>query len=176
MDYSRLEENIVEILKEEQVKLGYASEKVRLYYPLQSLNRFLGTDYSAGEMQAELEWFAKAAEDRLGRMEISHVKERFCLLLPPKASDFVHEHMEDTEFICDLVRAVSKHGATLQEVLDQFYKHSDQVHVEKMTNGEFDYLVYFEDGKPDRFRYCLTDEGCHVMYHRFTEEDYGDLY
>ena len=39
-------------------------------------------------------------------------------------------------------------------------------------SGEFDYLLEFEDGKPDAFVYCITDEGCHLTYHRFTREDY----
>jgi hypothetical protein len=45
----------------------------------------------------------------------------------------------------------------------------------RTTHGEFDYLVYFEDGVPDDYRYCITDEGCHLIYHRFTPEDYEDF-
>lgn len=59
--------------------------------------------------------------------------------------------------------------------MQQFHKYSDHVHVEKVSHGEFDYLVYFEDGKPDSFRYCITDEGCHMIYHRFTVEDYEEF-
>ena len=175
MEYSKLEKNMIEVLKEEQAKLGYRSEKMRLYYPLQSLNRFLGTNFSPEEMQAELRGFSLWAKERLGDIEVSRNKESFCFLLPPQASDFVHGHMGDAEFICDLVRTVSRHGATLEEVLGQFYRHSDHVHVEKAAHGEFDYLVYFEDGKPDAFRYCITEEGGHITYHRFTEEDYLDF-
>lgn len=176
MGYQKLEKNIIDVLKEEQVKLGYRSETVRLYYPLQSLNRFLKTDHNIEKMQAELELFSRSVESKLGRIEISNEKERFCLSLPPQASDFVHEHMSHTEFIYDFVNTVSKHGITMEEVLEQFYKHSDKVHVEKVDHGEFDYLVYFEDGEPDEFRYCITDEGCHIIYHRFTEEDYKDFH
>ena len=50
---------------------------------------------------------------------------------------------------------------------------SDCVHAERMPqNEEFDWLVYFEDGKPDAFFYCLKDDMGHVTYHRFTREDY----
>jgi hypothetical protein len=45
-----------------------------------------------------------------------------------------------------------------------------------MTGEDFDYLVYFEDGRPDAFRYCLTQEGHHIIYHRFTADDYNDFY
>lgn len=46
------------------------------------------------------------------------------------------------------------------------------VHVEELHNGEFDWLISFEDGQPDAYRYCIADEGCHLTYHRFTKEDY----
>ena len=43
MDFSRLEKSIMDVIKEEQAKLGYRKEKIRLYYPLSSLNHFFGT-------------------------------------------------------------------------------------------------------------------------------------
>lgn len=175
MEYSKLENNIIDILKEEQAKLGYRSEPVRLYYPLHSLNLFLESNLNAQEMQEELELFSQSIGDKLGFIKISHENERFCLLLPPQASDYVHAHTNADEFIYDFVNTISKHGVTMEEVLEQFYKHSDCVHVEKAVNGEFDYLVYFEDGKPDEFRYCITGEGCHIIYHRFAKEDYYDF-
>ena len=125
MGYSKLEDNMIDVLKEEQVKLGYRSEAVRLYYPLRSLNHFLGTDLTAEEMQAELRKFTLSVIDTFGAVEISCDNDRFCFLLPPQASDYVHAHMGDTEFICDLVNTVSRHGATIGEVLEQFYKYSD---------------------------------------------------
>ena len=36
--YKILENNLIDIIKEEQAKLGYRKEKIRLYYPLSSLN------------------------------------------------------------------------------------------------------------------------------------------
>lgn len=176
MDYSKLEKSIIDILQEEQVKLGYRSETVRLYYPLQSLNRFLKTNYNIEEMHAELKLFIQSVEHKLGHINISNEKERFCFSLPPQASDFVHEHMGHAEFIYDFVNTISKHGVTIEEILEQFYKYSDHVHFEKVSHGEFDYLIYFQDGKPDDYRYCITDEGCHMIYHRYNEEDYNDFH
>ena len=48
--YAKLEKNLIDILKEQQMKLGYCDEEVRLYYPLSSLNHFFGTDDSAEAM------------------------------------------------------------------------------------------------------------------------------
>ena len=44
VDFTRLEKNIIEVIQEEQIKLGYRSELIRLYYPITSLNRFFHTN------------------------------------------------------------------------------------------------------------------------------------
>ena len=175
MNYSRLKNNIVEIIKEEQIKLGYRSESVSLYYPLASLNHLLGSETDINQMGQLMQEFSDYAKESLGKLEISNCGERFCLTIPPKGADYIYEHMDGTEFICDLIRTIEKHGCTIDDVLEQFYKHSEHVHVEKTSHGEFDYLIYFEDGIPDDFRYCITDEGCHMVYHRFTIDDYKDF-
>jgi len=59
--------------------------------------------------------------------------------------------------------------------MDVFHAYSDHVHMEKTTGTGFDYLVYFEDGIPDDYRYCLSLEGEHMIYHKFTPEDYEDF-
>lgn len=175
MNYSRLKNNIVDMIKEEQIKLGYRSESVSLYYPLASLNRLLGSKANINQMGQLLQGFSDHVEESLGKLKVSNCGERFCLTIPPKGTDYVHEHMDDTEFICDLIRTIEKHGCTIDDVLEQFYKHSNDVHVEKVNHGEFDYLIYFNGGHPDDFRYCITDEGCHMIYHRFTRDDYEDF-
>jgi hypothetical protein len=176
MDYSRLEQNICDVIKEEQIKLGYRKEVIRLYYPILSLNRFLKTDLDIEEMKAVLEEFCRSVEGKFGTTTISNKGERFCFCFSPEASEYIYLHTEQQGFLYDFIRAVSRHGVTIDEVISQFRKYSDHVHVEKVTHGEFDYLVYFEDGKPDTFRYCLTDEGCHIIYHRFTIDDYQDFH
>ena len=175
MDYSNLKKNIIDVLKEEQIKLGYRSETVRLYYPLLSLNRFLSTNYSIDQMNIALQGFCSEVKEIFGNVEISNVKERFCFTFPPQTSDYVHTNMDDTEFIADFIQSISKHDTKIEEIIQLFQKYSDHVHFEKVTHGEFDYLLYFEDGKPDEFRYCITDEGCHMIYHRFTIDDYQDF-
>ena len=60
----------------------------------------------------------------------------------------------------------------MDDVIALFEAYSPCVRVDELRNGEFDFLIRFEDGKPDAFYYCITDEGCHLTYHRFTKEDY----
>lgn len=175
MNFSDLEKNICGMIKEGQVKLGYQKETLHLYYPLLTLNRFLHSDLDTEEMRAALEEFSAAVEDKLGKIQISNQEERFCFCLPPEASEYVHTHTSQTGFLYDFIETISKHGVTMEEVINQFQKYSDHVQVEKSANGEFDYLVYFEDGNPDTFRYCMKEEGHHISYHRFTADDCNDF-
>ena len=55
LDYSNLERSLIDVIKEEQAKLGYYREDIRLYYPLSSLNHFFGTDVNADKMQKILD-------------------------------------------------------------------------------------------------------------------------
>lgn len=175
MDCEKLERNIIDVIEEQQLKLGYLKETVRLYYPLSSLNRFLGTDWKIEEMKQKLQAFAEDTRECLGGVIITNKEERFCIAVPPEGIEYIHNHMNAEGFLADLIGIVKRHRATLDEVLQQFYKHSKQVHVEKVENGEFDYLVYFENGEPDSYRYCISVEAEHVIYHRYTVEDYEEF-
>ena len=94
MDFSRLEKSIMDVIKEEQAKLGYRKEKIRLYYPLSSLNHFFQVEGDVTGMLEKLnrelgqtilltehrqeELFPLA--DRIGMMELGRLKQA----LPPK--------------------------------------------------------------------------------------------
>lgn len=66
MDYKALEEHIKDSVMEEQAKLGFRKEVIRLYYPVGMLNNLFGTDYDAEEMQKALTGFAGFVKERLG--------------------------------------------------------------------------------------------------------------
>ena len=55
--YHRLENSIIDVIKEEQAKLGYRKEEIRLYYPLSSLDHFFETEADAEEMKKILTGF-----------------------------------------------------------------------------------------------------------------------
>lgn len=176
MQYEVLEKNIIDMIEEQQLKLGYLDDTVRLYYPLSSLNRFLGMSDDEKMMTKHLEQFADEVEGRLGRIGVSNKGDRFCIAVPPAGAGYVHAQLKADGFLARFIATVGRHGCTLEDVFAVFYAYSDCVHIEKVDNGEFDYLVYFEDGKPDDYRYCITSEMCHVIYHRYTKEDYDDFY
>ena len=175
MNNTKLENNIMDMMEEQQLKLGYMKETTRLYYPLSSLNRFLETEYTAEEMLQNMQEFCQTVETRLGDVEISRKGERFCILIPPEGAEYVHLCGVSNVFLAELIEMVRKHDTTIEEVLALFSKYSSRVVKEKANHGEFDYLVYFEDGKPDAYYYCIAKEGPHVTYHRYTKEDYEDF-
>ena len=174
MGYERLEKSLIDLVKEEQAKLGYRKEMIRLYYPLSSLNHFMETNADSEEMQELLADFPKAAEDIFGEVGITHAKDRFCFALSEKASEYVHENMKPNEFIKELVELVAEHGCTMEDIEVLFRSHSDKIVAEPMDNGEFDRMIRFEEGE-DKYYYCFKDEGCHIIYHRFLPEDYADF-
>ena len=186
-NYDNLQRSLVDVIKEEQAKLGYYREDIRLYYPLSSLNHFFGTNVGADEMQRILDGTGEqdhtpiaagmneALSDKLGMVEVSHRGDRFCFHIPPEGVEYVHENTTENEFIRELVQLVAKHGCTIEEVYQLFTKHSGHVRREPMENGEFDVRIWFEDDAEDTYYYCFKQEGEHMIYHRFLPADYEDF-
>ena len=175
MNYEKLEKNIVDVIKEQQAKLGYMREKVRLYYPLSSLNHFFGTEEDAAGMMGILENFRVVVKDRLGDVKISGKDRRFCILIPEEGADYIHGLAGERDFITELIALVREHGCTIGQIRELFEAYSDKVHFEKIDNAEFDYMLRFEHDPQDKYVYCFKDEGCHMTYHRFLPEDYEEF-
>lgn len=173
---SRLTRNICDMLAEQQIKLGYTETAARLYYPLSSLNRFFGANDNAAQMTARLSAWRETVRDTLGAPAIEVQSDRFCFVFPAETQRYIRDNAVKNAFLRELVSTVSRHGSTMDDVLAVFYRHAERVAVEPKTDRDFDMLAYFPDGVPDDYRYCLTDEGCHIIYHRFTAEDYFDFY
>ena len=161
--------------KEEQAKLGFRKEEIRLYYPLISLNHFFEADDDVDEMQTRLEQFPEEVKKKLGDICVTHKKDRFCLHIPEQGSVYVHEHMAENEFIKKLVELMMNHGIKKEDILAIFQKEAKDIRVGDMHNGEFDFWVRFPEENEDEYYYCFKDEGCHMIYHRFLPEDYADF-
>ena len=175
MGYDKLERNLIDIIKEEQAKLGFFKEDIRLYYPLSSLNHFFNSSDSADEMQMRLDTLPESITSKLGQIEVSHKGDRFCFHIPQEGTVYVHDNTSPNEFIHQLVELIGKHGCTMNEILDLFHTYSENIVTEEMNNGEFDRLIRFADNSEDPYYYCFKDEGCHIIYHRFLPEDYTDF-
>lgn len=184
MDFTRLQNNMIDVVQEEQVKLGYRKEQISLFYPLASLNRLLDVSLTEQEMADALRTHfcmkdgAGGDHKQVPQFSLLSVEAqngRFCLTIEAETVAYIHETKKAGGFLREFVEEIGRHGCTIEGLLAIFKKYSDCVRFEKMSNGEFDYLVYFEDGNPDSYRYCITNEGCHMIYHRFTPEDYQDF-
>lgn len=96
MNYTKLTNNLIDLVKEEQAKLGYRKEAIRLYYPLSSLQHILGTTDSAEQLIEKLQKEANFAKDSLGTLDISCQNERFCMYTC-RGSRWVHDHMQPAD-------------------------------------------------------------------------------
>ncbi len=173
MSYERLEQNLIDLIKEEQAKLGYRREAIRLYYPLASLRHLTGCTDAAPELLQQLsDWFA-AGSSVLGAVGVSRQAERFCFLIPPEGSAYVHANLQPDEFICRLISLVGGH-ASMTEILNLFRQQEQPCEVVPADGVEFDVRVRFTEGN-DPYYYCFKEEGHHVTYHRFLPEDYQEF-
>ena len=127
MGYDKLERNLIDIIKEEQAKLGFFKEDIRLYYPLSSLNHFFSATDNADEMQARLNALPTSITEKLGQIEISHKGDRFCFHIPKEGTVYVHDNTAPNEFIKSLVELVAKHDCTMNEILDLFHTYSQNI-------------------------------------------------
>lgn len=185
--YSRLAKSLIDIVKEQQAKLGYRKEIVRLYYPLSTLSHFFesaGADnkIAAGVISEPqmleilaLENLPKQLTDTIGEIKVTAKNERFCIEIPPGGSEYVHENTADNEFISELIALVGTHGCTMEQITELFYKYSDDIEKKEMQNGEFDCYIRFLNDPDDTYYYCFHDEGRHIIYHRFLPQDYADF-
>ena len=174
--YKILENNLIDIIKEEQAKLGYRKEKIRLYSPLSSLNNMFSCNDNVCEMANRLKKLSQYTYKTLGEIIVSNKDERFCFYISEKGAEYVHNNTKEDEFIKRLIELLRNHQTKMQDIENLFIKKSSKVHIEKMKDNEFDTLIYFEDDKEDKYYYCFKDEGFHIIYHRFLPDDYKDMY
>ena len=114
MGFRRLEENLIDLVKEQQAKLGFRPEVIRLYYPVSTLNHFFGSEDTAEEMKVRLNGFGAHMTETLGEVRVTAKGDRFCFLIPETGSVYVHEQMKGREFIQDLVDLVGTQSRCLK--------------------------------------------------------------
>lgn len=167
--------NIVDQIKEAQIKLGFEKETTRLYYPTASLNAILGTDAkNAREMVSLLsDTFAEADPD-LGQLTFAVSAGRVEVSVPPEGAVYVHENVADSPFLIEIISLFGDpHHVTLDKIKEVFAKYDPEYHFERMPEGtDFDYAFSFSDPEIDEYFYCVKDEMGHMIYHRFSKADY----
>ncbi len=176
MDYERLTENLISVIKEAQIKLGYEEVAIGVNYVTSSLIHLLGNDANEENIEDVLLVFARDKKELFGDIDIRKMDNGFRLTVSPKGAEYVHSLIQPDDFLVKFINEVRKPFVSIEDIISVFREYSDKVVVEKTVgNDEFDYVIYFEDGKPDEFRYCIDTEDLGVTYHRFTMEDYIDF-
>ena len=70
-----MKDNLIDIIKEEQAKLGYRKESIRLYYPLGSLKHLLKADADIEKMREVLDDFCDEVKEQLQNVKIkAHIR------------------------------------------------------------------------------------------------------
>ena len=176
-NFEELENNLIDVIKESQIKIGYTENPVELYYPCQALNNLLESNLDDKQMTDVLKEFSEFTRSKLGQVSSHYNENVFCLKIPAEGVKYIHENVSDSPFLVEFINFVrSTHNATIEDVKAIFQKYSDFVVCEEFTSSdEFDYLLYFENEIPDNYRYCISFDLGHVIYHRFTPADYSQL-
>lgn len=177
MQYTALEQMLVNSIKEVQVKLGYEKEAIRFYYPEKELNKILKISEGSGqETKAAMGGFKNHVKGRLGDIRITKSQERFCFEIPPEGVEYVFKNVKDNGFLKEFIEIIEKPGAGLEDILHVFHKFSDgKVVCESSQEEECDYIIYFEDSSIDYYRYYIKFHENHITYHRFLSEDAMDI-
>ena len=179
MNFDRLEKNLCDNILEAQIKLGYDGRPMSLNYMLTSLRHLIGKKCSQAEMEHILFNFADHVEPKLGNISFRPITNGFCITVPSEGTAYINSSSDGKEFIRSLIEAVRSH-AGLDEIVGVFRSYSDDVAFSDSDNGEYQYLIYFPDGTPDDYRYCIAvedemDGSTHITYHRFIKEDFEDF-
>lgn len=175
METGRLVENITGQIKEIQFKLGFTREVIRLYYPVESMCRLLGTEYRSGEeLLKALGQEKDLFNTGLGSLQFALAKDRIEVCIPIQGAVYVHEQIPDPPFLVGLIALFQeKHDLTCRELCGYFEKTGKEFVCKQMEPGaEFDYVLYFPEGEPDGWFYCVRMEMGHTVYHRFSREDW----
>ncbi len=190
MNKLNLQRNIVEQIKEAQIKLGFAKEIIRLYYPVASLCALLEIDEISGtELVHQLEEDDELKNTMLGHIKFALCKgERIEIQIPVEGAVYVHEHIDNPPFLIEIINLFSHghmheeenesehHGITIDDICACFAKYNSNYICEKMSpDTDFDYVLYFPNKEPDEWYYCVKFEMNHAIYHRFTYTDYKNL-
>lgn len=174
-NFEALKRNIIDVIWEEQIKLGYRREVIRLFYPAKSVNNLLEIEASPEKLMEILKGLNETTKSTLGEIKYSRNEERFCFLIPEEGVEYINAHLEERGFLKEFIDQIREHHCTLEDIKKVFEHHNGNYICEKADHGEFDYLLWFPDGNPDTYLYCIKFEGPHAIYHRFTKKDYEDF-
>lgn len=178
MNTEKLVKNIIDQIKEAQIKLGYMRESMRFYYPLSSINSMLDMDFeSTGELISYIHSKNILDNTIIGKLLLSIYEDRIEVSVSADGVTYVYENIPSPPFLTDIINLFATHHSTgIDEIRSVFEKYSNDYVCERMPVGwDFDYVMYFKDKSIDEYYYCIKNEMHHTIYHRFSKEDFQML-
>ena len=190
MNTERFLKNIIDQIIEAHEKLGKTRETIRLYYPLESVNGYLGTSFTGIDQLSRM--LNKEPFNMADRTPSHEIHENSIALLPerfhfsvsgdrleviilPETVGYIDQKYQASDFLKDLIHAFSamSHELSIEKIKALFYRYSKEIITEKVPEDcGFDYMIRFKDPAVDEYCYCVKNEMGHWIYHRFMEEDY----
>ncbi len=173
VNYMALRNNIINNLTESQLKIGYSENAVTLNFTEDSLHRLM-LPAENESIEEAFEQFAQLVSPELGKLTLEPFEGRYALTIPVKGVRFVHEKIKPNPFLVEFITAIKTPFTlnSIEDVLSVFNKYSSRVVCKKVNNSEFQYFLYFADGIPDDFIYCIDTNFGTISYHRFTQDDF----
>jgi len=181
MTTKALEKHIFDTVKEWQMKIGYREENMKLYYPDVSLIELLGLEQGAAKEQLDkaLADFCKKEEPKLGKMEFSNVKDRYCIEVPVKGCAYIAQNVPDFAFLKKFLDVITEPKNSLQQVRECFAAYAQEqngqyVELDRRKEG-LGHVFFFDREELDGYVYCVEADEFGLTYHRFTRMDYQNL-
>jgi hypothetical protein len=189
---NRLEQTLIDMIQEQQVKLGYVKETIRLYFPESSIQYLIDGDESLGNksvtdkklqdkslsgeaLSKELGKALSTINPSLGAIRFVLKGDRFALIIPPQGSAYVHEEVAQNAFLTALIQLFGSQQVDLEKVKELFAAFDADYVCQEADGIEFDYLFYFNKAEENKYYYCVKFHGAHASYHRFNEHDIKDI-
>lgn len=168
-----LRQNILDSVKECEIKLGYREEPLSLYYPKNVLLELLAVPEQ--ELEKALADFSGKEKSELGNILITETKEagRYQVTVPKEGVAFVHKNIAASPFVKEFVEKIHNPGMTKDSVVALFKKYSEDVAVEQA--GEQEWVVCFVNPQIDAYVYYIEEDDFGLQYHRFTHQSYRVL-
>lgn len=172
MNY-KFEQTLIDIIQEQQIKLGYMKETLRFYFPIESIRYLLDlediddNDIIDRCLNDEL----ARIKTNFGQISFASKANRYEITIPPEGSTFVYETIGKNPFLEELIELFNSHLVDMKKVKDLFNKYDTNYICQKEDGIDFDFLLYFSQNKKDNYFYCVKFDEGHGSYHRFNEHD-----
>lgn len=174
--FDLFEKSVVDVTREIQLKVGVSDDGVSLYYPCAAVYRFFGvTDTENASISRLMAEFVDFVRPRLPdlRYETDDTG-RVCIYVGSESVRYALKDIDEYEYLAKFIAYFKSDGKkSIEDVISILSRYGDVTCVRADGNDEYNYIVFFSDGKPDDYRYLIDIDDFHAHYHRMTPADFA---